>query len=148
MPQEVALWNQQSSISQRIPKKSASMENTALEAAENASNRSVSPDFDSDVIGTAAETGESSTTRGYHNLAAFLDSDESLMMYRRFGYLQSRLLLEKQNALRVLEKKLDKLEQQAKPGWLASHNSIPKQHAASRNDLIEKIEKKFCEYCK
>lgn len=32
------------------------------------------------------------------------------MVYRRFGYLQSRLLLEKQERLRLLEKELDTLD--------------------------------------
>jgi hypothetical protein len=48
---------------------------------------------------------------GYPKLAAFLDSDENFMLYRRFGYLQSRLLLEKQDELRVLEEKLDKMDE-------------------------------------
>ena len=33
-------------------------------------------------------------------LATFLDSDDCFMVYRRFGFLQSRRLLEKQEELR------------------------------------------------
>jgi hypothetical protein len=44
-----------------------------------------------------------SCPRGYPALAAFFDSDESFMVYRRFGYIQSRLLLEKQDEMRALE---------------------------------------------
>ena len=43
-------------------------------------------------------------------LATFLDSDDCFMVYRRFGFLQSRLLLEKQEELRELEGKLDRLD--------------------------------------
>ncbi|KIM94110.1 hypothetical protein OIDMADRAFT_184533 [Oidiodendron maius Zn] len=46
--------------------------------------------------------------RGYPNLAVFLDSSEEFMVYRRFGYLQSRIILNKQDQLRELEKRLDR----------------------------------------
>src|SRR5215469_11608832 len=45
---------------------------------------------------TTAKHSVYSCPEGYPRLAAFLDSDENFMVYRRFGYLQSRLLLEKQ----------------------------------------------------
>lgn len=45
--------------------------------------------------------------RGYRSLSTFLDSDENFMIYRRFGYLHSRVLLRKQDQLRVLENQLD-----------------------------------------
>jgi hypothetical protein len=48
---------------------------------------------------------------GYPKLARFLDSDDNFMVYRRFGFLQTRLLLERQDALRVLEERLDKLDE-------------------------------------
>ena len=48
---------------------------------------------------------------GYPKLARFLDSDDNFMVYRRFGFLQTRLLLEKQDTLRVLEKRLDRLDE-------------------------------------
>jgi hypothetical protein len=47
---------------------------------------------------------------GYPKLARFLDSDDNFMVYRRFGFLQTRLLLETQDQLRVLEERLDKLD--------------------------------------
>jgi hypothetical protein len=52
--------------------------------------------------------------RGYPNLAAFVDSDERFMIFRRFGYLQSRLLLYKQDELRALEARLDSLDESDK----------------------------------
>jgi hypothetical protein len=45
--------------------------------------------------------------RGYRSLSTFLDSDENFMLYRRFGYLHSRILLRKQDKLRKLEDELD-----------------------------------------
>jgi hypothetical protein len=48
--------------------------------------------------------------RGYPNLAAFLDSDDGFTIYRRFGYLQARVLLDKQEELRILEKNLEKMD--------------------------------------
>ena len=45
--------------------------------------------------------------RSYRSLATFLDSDENFMLYRRFGYLHSRMLLRKQDQLRKLELELD-----------------------------------------
>jgi hypothetical protein len=47
---------------------------------------------------------------GYPRLAAFLSSDENFMLYRRFDYLQARLLLYKQDELRELEGELDHLD--------------------------------------
>jgi hypothetical protein len=44
---------------------------------------------------------------GYPNLAVYKSSSDDYALYRRFGYLQSRLLLEKQDDLRILERKLE-----------------------------------------
>jgi hypothetical protein len=44
---------------------------------------------------------------GYPNLATLKNSNDTFAIYPRFDYLQSRLLLEKQDVLRVLEKRLD-----------------------------------------
>jgi hypothetical protein len=52
------------------------------------------------------------TPMGYPRLAAFLDSDDNFMLYRRFGYLQSRVLLEKQDDLRQLEEALKRLDEE------------------------------------
>ncbi|KAF2117750.1 hypothetical protein BDV96DRAFT_685420 [Lophiotrema nucula] len=47
---------------------------------------------------------------GYPRLATFLDSNDAFMAFRRFGNLQSRLLLEKQSLLTQLEKEIDDLD--------------------------------------
>lgn len=69
-------------------------------------------------------------------------------MYRRFGFLQSRLLLDKQDELRQLEKALDKLDKrEAKKDVkrpmtrdLLDEDLKPRQH------LLNVIEQKFCSY--
>jgi hypothetical protein len=51
---------------------------------------------------------------GYPYLAAFLDSDENFMIYRRFGFLHARLLLQKQDELRIMEEELDRMDKRDK----------------------------------
>jgi hypothetical protein len=43
-------------------------------------------------------------------VAAFLDSDENFMIYRRFGFLHARVLLRKQDKLRQMEEALDTMD--------------------------------------
>jgi hypothetical protein len=52
--------------------------------------------------------------QGYPYVATFLDSDENFMIYRRFGFLHARLLLQKQDELRLLERDLDRMDQRDK----------------------------------
>jgi hypothetical protein len=85
--------------------------------------------------------------RGYPKLAAFLDSDENFMIYRRFSYLMSRLLVEKQNDLQLLEDKLDRQDRDAvdaDPHSLMSRFDYDDE----RKSLMSCIEKKWHEYCK
>jgi hypothetical protein len=51
---------------------------------------------------------------GYPYVAAFLDSDENFMIYRRFGFLHARLLLQKQDELRIMEEELDRMDHRDK----------------------------------
>lgn len=92
---------------------------------------------------------------GYPSLAAFLDSDESFMVYRRFGYLQARLLLDKQNQLRELESELDELDAEIKeagdkhlPTKKNFHKTVdlPAELAEQREDLMERIEETYTQY--
>ncbi|KAL3420457.1 hypothetical protein PVAG01_08956 [Phlyctema vagabunda] len=48
--------------------------------------------------------------RGYRSLSTFLDSDQNFMLYRRYGYLNSRILLRKQDRLRKPELELDECD--------------------------------------
>ena len=90
--------------------------------------------------------------KGYPELATFLDSDDNFMVYRRFGYLQARLLLEKQERLRVLEEELDALDKQqtADEEDKAALCTIDIDPAfkAERDALMAKVERAFKEYGK
>lgn len=85
--------------------------------------------------------------RGYPNLAAFLDSDESFGLYRRFGYLQARVILEKQEELRCLEESLDDLDRKQQCSQPSSLFCRALQ-GPERKELLNQIEARFCEYCK
>jgi hypothetical protein len=83
-------------------------------------------------------------------VAAFLDSEENFMIFRRFGYLQSRLILDKQDQLHRLEERLDAQDDEfeiKRPG-AGRARDIPKGLAKQRGELLSEIEKTFCEYCK
>jgi hypothetical protein len=88
--------------------------------------------------------------KGYPRLAAFLDSDENFMLYRRFGFLQSRILLHLQDELRELEDDLDlmdKRDQKRRPEMLKSRQDDD-QDSHRRKEKISEIAKKFNEYGK
>ena len=69
---------------------------------------------------------------GSPQLAAFLATDENLWVHRRFAYVQSRLILKKQDELRRLEENLDSLD--------------GGQSRLSGTDTWETLEHKFNEY--
>ena len=72
-------------------------------------------------------------------------------MYRRFGYLASRVILEKQDDLRRLEMELDDCEKrQGKrcPERLTTRTRLEGQKPTPQQKILEKIEKKYLEYCK
>ncbi|KAF2640119.1 hypothetical protein P280DRAFT_498897 [Massarina eburnea CBS 473.64] len=89
-----------------------------------------------------------SCPRGYPNLAAFLDSDESFMVYRRFGFIQARLLLEKQDELRELEEALDRLDKKEEKADFRRPmtRDMKKEHLKPRTQLLEILETKFTAY--
>lgn len=49
---------------------------------------------------------------GYPRVAAFMNSNENFLIYRRFGFLDARILLRKQDELRTIEGSLDDLDHQ------------------------------------
>lgn len=81
---------------------------------------------------------------GYPNLAAFQSSSDCFSLYRRFAYLQSRLLLEKQDVLRVLECKLDEYDRQNISNSVT--RTLLADELATRGELLEQIEKAFNSY--
>ena len=96
---------------------------------------------------------------GYPKVAAFQDSDENFMIYRRFGFLFSRVLLYKQDELRELEENLndmderdaedpdDRVKKCLKSRDLDDSRTIPSGWE-TRRQLLQKIEKKLDEYCR
>jgi hypothetical protein len=85
---------------------------------------------------------------GYPNVAAFLDSDECFSVYRRFGFLQSRLLLNKQAKLRKLEVELECLdEKEAKTDDRHPMTiDVSDEIAEPRTKLLTEIEQEFTSY--
>ncbi|KAI9711810.1 MAG: hypothetical protein M1820_001955 [Bogoriella megaspora] len=67
------------------------------------------------------------------------------MIYRRFGYLQSRLLLDKQDDLRKLEKELDDEDLQDDPRNLVTRD-LAESDKVRRRDILKRIEEKFRDY--
>jgi hypothetical protein len=91
----------------------------------------------------------SNAPEGYPSVATFLDSDENFMLYRRFGYLQARLLLDKQDDLRQLEAKLDRFDKQIANGESPENlttRDLEPEDAQTRKKLMNEIESRFCEY--
>jgi hypothetical protein len=74
------------------------------------------------------------------------------MVYRRFGYLQARLLLEKQERLRLLEEELDVLDKRQtadeEDKTALCTIDIDPEFKAERDALMAKIELAFKEYGK
>lgn len=50
--------------------------------------------------------------RGYPRISAFLNSDDNFLMYRKFGWIRNRLLLDQQIELAQLEEKVMVLDNQ------------------------------------
>ncbi|KAF7885145.1 hypothetical protein EAF00_010963 [Botryotinia globosa] len=78
--------------------------------------------------------------KSYRSLSIFLDSDENFKIYRRFGYLHSRLLLRKQDEIRRLEMELDELDDLDE-----AEDAPDKRRARSRNADIAAERKELTE---
>ena len=94
--------------------------------------------------------------KGFPRLARFLNSDESFMVYRRFGCLFSRLLLARQDEISRLESILASMDKQdnaeGKSLYIksfsedASRDDVPSAWPCSRIDLLDKLEIKLNQY--
>jgi hypothetical protein len=86
--------------------------------------------------------------KGYPNLAAFLDSDEGFAVYRRFGYLQSRILLQTQEELRVLEEKLyaTEIDILHDDDDALCYRELFGDRAAEHRQIMEDIKTTYCSY--
>ena len=94
--------------------------------------------------------------RGFPRVACFLDSDDAFMVYRRFGLVFSRLLLNKQDEIREMEATMlamDRTDENHKNDkYIMSRtedikrDSVPTYWPESRPQLLERLEKKVLEY--
>ncbi|KAF1986968.1 hypothetical protein K402DRAFT_331180, partial [Aulographum hederae CBS 113979] len=82
---------------------------------------------------------------GYPRLAAFLDSDDNFAVYRRFGYVQARLLLEKQDEMRRLEDRLIDMDEQDKA---TNSKRLVTREFEPQRELLQTLEQRFLEYGK
>ena len=84
--------------------------------------------------------------KGYPRLAAFLSQrdGENLLLFRRFSYLQLRLILQRQDELRGLEEALDKSDGESLPGFLACRE-VHDEASPGRKDLFSEIQKQLDE---
>ena len=67
------------------------------------------------------------------------------MLYRRFGFLQARLLLNKQDQLRALEQQLDQIDSSDEEEYLTSRDN-DEADERPRTKLLRRIETNFKEY--
>lgn len=96
---------------------------------------------------------------GFPRVARFLDSDDSFGLYRRFGTVHSRLLLNKQDEISKMEAKLEAMDRQDNADdndkrYLMSREldldreDFPAAWGETRAQLMERLEKKVVEYGK
>lgn len=81
---------------------------------------------------------------GYPKLAAFVNSDRDFAVFRSYGELYARLLLYKQDELRVLERDLHALDESEATAFFLCSYQADKNH--ERSVLLERIETKLNEY--
>jgi hypothetical protein len=70
------------------------------------------------------------------------------MVYRRFGFLSTRLLLDQQDRLRLLEEELDEIDQDDDKN---NHNrnttrDLSEEDSQERGNLLLRIKKEYSEY--
>lgn len=85
---------------------------------------------------------------GYPRMAAFINSDPSFLMCRRFGFLHTRVLLYRQDELAQLEQQLVELDvddADNNPKVLISRE-LDEQQDSTRKDLIFGIDEKLKQY--
>jgi hypothetical protein len=86
---------------------------------------------------------------GYPRVSRFMDSDECFMMYRRFGTIQSRLLLRKQDELRRMEEELldmDRADDESENNRICLSSAMqeeavePENDEETKNQLLNRME--------
>ena len=87
-----------------------------------------------------------------------MDSDDNFMIYRRFGFLHSRLLLDKQDELREIEDTLDSIDKRDSNGSEKARKCLQSRlkddscndsnDITTRRALLQKAEEKLNTYGK
>ncbi|KAH9994517.1 hypothetical protein F4779DRAFT_218232 [Xylariaceae sp. FL0662B] len=84
---------------------------------------------------------------GYPRLAAFIASDQSFLFFRRFSYLQARVLLNIQDQLREYENQLEEFDQDNSAlGHNRSRLCSDKDVSHRRSKLLQEIENRYERY--
>jgi hypothetical protein len=84
-------------------------------------------------------------------MARFMDSDDNYMTYRRFGNVQARLLLEAQDDVRILEERLEDLDEdetanEAEKKALCSRELYGANWSETRRSLMKSLKAAYTEY--
>lgn len=81
---------------------------------------------------------------GYPRLSAFVNSDLNLMLFRGFGQLHARVLLQKQDEITEIEQQLNELDKiEANAFFLRSRRMDP---SIERKKLVADAEQKLLDY--
>lgn len=88
---------------------------------------------------------------GWPRLSAAIDSDPNFMIYRRFGYLRTRLLTYHQDVLRELEEALDKLDHEdyskkATRRAMCYREGDDARQPSRRKELLQSVDKEMQHY--
>ncbi|KAJ9605812.1 hypothetical protein H2200_009661 [Cladophialophora chaetospira] len=92
--------------------------------------------------------GIANHAHGWPRLSAAFDSDKNFMIYRRFGFLRTRLLTYHQDVLREMEENLDKLDWEdfrsadfkGATGWRKGDDDRQPSH---RKELFDSLDKEL-----
>lgn len=90
---------------------------------------------------------------GWPRVAAFLNSSDELLIFRRFGHIHSRLLLDLTVQITALETRLSRLDEEDAKASPETHNPLRTTYDeegrnAEKEQLIEEIKAKMLEYWK
>jgi hypothetical protein len=90
---------------------------------------------------------------GWPQLAAFMHSEDNFAIFRRFGLVHCRVLVQLQAEIQLLEKKLSALDQSdASPGspnaWRLQTAEFKEGWDAEKKDLVAELVDKLLKYGK
>lgn len=88
---------------------------------------------------------------GYPQLAAFMNSDESFAIFRKFGQTNCRVMIHLQSEIAALEKELEELDRSdARDGSSTSYRLVSTEHRTGwdtrQKDILKQLEEKLPVY--